>query len=107
MQLRPPAIADPTALLPAADAIAKVGAATILMAVAFVSRDPVTPTVLLAGEAVALAGSGLRAGDLVRLLVPLATAVSVLLADRGLRHPQGAVRGPRRRLPRGRVPGVT
>lgn len=78
MQLRPPVLADPTALLPAADPIAKVGAATILMAVAFVSRDPVTPAVLLAGEAVALAGSGIRPRELARLLLPLAVVASLL-----------------------------
>jgi energy-coupling factor transport system permease protein len=78
MQLRPPAIADPTALLPAADPIAKLGAATILMAVAFVSRDPITPAILLAGEAVAMAVSGLRPRDLARLLVPLAIVAALL-----------------------------
>lgn len=78
MQLHPPAIADPTALLPAADPIAKLGAATIVMAVAFVSRDPVTPAVLLAGEAAAMAVSGLRPRDLARLLIPLAIVAALL-----------------------------
>jgi energy-coupling factor transport system permease protein len=78
MQLRPPALADPTAFLPAADPIAKLGAATIVMAVAFVSRDPVTPGILLAGEAVALLGTGLRPRDLARVLVPLAIVASLL-----------------------------
>jgi energy-coupling factor transport system permease protein len=78
MQLRPPAIADPTAFLPAADPIAKLGAATILMTVAFVSRDPVTPAVLLAGEVVALVASGLRTRDLVRVLVPLLVVAGLL-----------------------------
>jgi energy-coupling factor transport system permease protein len=78
MQLRPPALADPTALLPAADPIAKLGAATLLMAVAFVSRDPVTPAILLAGEAAALPATGLRARDLARLLLPLAIVAGLL-----------------------------
>jgi energy-coupling factor transport system permease protein len=78
MQLRPTALADPTAFLPAADPIAKLGAAVILMAVAFLSRDPVTPAILLAGEGAALLATGLRSGDLVRLLAPLALVATVL-----------------------------
>jgi energy-coupling factor transport system permease protein len=78
MQLRPPALADPTAFLPTANPIAKLGAATILMAVAFVSRDPVTPAILLVGEAAALLVCGLRMRDLARLLLPLAIVASLL-----------------------------
>ncbi len=78
MQLRPPALANPTAVLPAADPIAKLGAAMILMVVAFASRDPVTPAILLAGEGLALAGTGLRPADLGRVLVPIAVVAAML-----------------------------
>jgi energy-coupling factor transport system permease protein len=78
LQLRAPALADPTALLPAADPVAKLGAAVIVMGVAFASRDPVTPAILLAGEALALAGTGLRPAALTRLLLPV-LAVATLL----------------------------
>jgi energy-coupling factor transport system permease protein len=78
MQLRPPALADPTAFLPAADPVAKLGAAVVVMAVAFASRDPVTPAILLAGEGLALAASGLRPADLRRALLPLVVAAALL-----------------------------
>ena len=78
MQLPRPAIADPTAFLPAADAIAKLGAATVIMAVAFLSRDAVTPAILLAGEGVGLAVSGMRLPDLARLMAPLVVVASVI-----------------------------
>ena len=78
MHLRAPALADPTAFLPAADPVAKLGAAVIVMGVAFASRDPVTPAILLAGEAIALAGTGLRPTALTRLLLPV-LAVAALL----------------------------
>ncbi len=54
MQLRRPALANPTAFLPSANPVAKLGAASIVMVVAFISRDPVTPAILLAGEGIAL-----------------------------------------------------
>lgn len=78
MHLRAPALADPRAFLPAADPVAKLGAAVIVMGVAFASRDPVTPAILLAGEAIALAGTGLRPTALSRLLLPV-LAVAALL----------------------------
>jgi energy-coupling factor transport system permease protein len=78
MQLRRATIADPTAFLPAADAVAKLGAAMIVAVVAFLSRDPVTPAILLAGIAVAIPGAGMRARDLARLLGPLVVAAVLL-----------------------------
>lgn len=78
MQLRRPALANPTAFLPAADAIIKLGAATAVMAVAFLSRDAVTPAILLAGEGIGLALTGMRARDLVRLLAPLVVVAAVI-----------------------------
>ena len=78
MQLRRPAIANPTAFLPAANAVAKLGAALIVMLVAFLSRDPVTPAILLAGVGLAMTLTGLRPADLVRLVVPLLVAATIL-----------------------------
>lgn len=84
MQLRRPATADPTAFLPSANAVAKLGAAGLVMAVAFLSRDPVTPAILLTGEAIALLLTGLRPADLARLIGPLLIAAAILGALNGL-----------------------
>jgi energy-coupling factor transport system permease protein len=78
MQMRPPALANPTALLPSANAVAKLGSAVIVMAVAFASRDPVTPSILLAGELLALTLTGLRPADIGRLIGPLLVVAAVL-----------------------------
>jgi len=78
MQLRRSTVADPTAFLPAADAVAKLGAAVMVAFVAFLSRDPVTPAILLAGVALVIPASGLRSRDLARLLGPLLIAASLL-----------------------------
>ena len=78
MDLRRPIVSDPTAALPAADPVAKLGAAATVMAVAFLSRDPVTPLVLLVGIMAALAGSGMRPRELIRLVLPLLFAAVLL-----------------------------
>jgi energy-coupling factor transport system permease protein len=78
MRIRPPALANPTALLPSANAVAKLGAAVIVMAVAFASRDPVTPAILLAGELMALTLTGLRPTDIGRLIGPLLVVAAIL-----------------------------
>jgi len=78
MQLRRPALADPTAVLPSANAVAKLVAAAVLMTVAFLSRDPVTPAILLAGEGLALTVTGLRPASLARLIGPLLVAAALL-----------------------------
>ena len=78
MHLRAPALANPAAFLPAADPVAKLGAAVVVMTVAFASRDPVTPAILLAGEGIALAGTGLRPAALGRLLLPVVVVATVL-----------------------------
>lgn len=78
MHLRRPAIASPTAFLPAANAVAKLGAALIVMLVAFLSRDPVTPAILLGGVGLAMSLTGLRPADLVRLVGPLLVAAAIL-----------------------------
>jgi energy-coupling factor transport system permease protein len=78
MQLRRPTIADPTAFLPSANAVAKLGAALVVMLVAFLSRDPVTPAILLLGLAVSAIGSGMRPVELARLTGPLLVAAAIL-----------------------------
>ena len=78
MDFRRPLTPDPTAFLPAADAVAKFAAALLVMLVGFLSRDPVTPAILLAGVALGLAGSGLRPADLGRTVAPLLVAAAVL-----------------------------
>jgi energy-coupling factor transport system permease protein len=84
MQLRRPAVVNPTALLPSADAIAKLGAAVVIMAAAFLSRDPVTPAILLAGEGIGLAMSGMRPRDLARLVTPLLLVAVVIGLTNGI-----------------------
>lgn len=78
MQLRRPMISDPTAFLPSANAVAKLAAALVVMVVAFLSRDLVTPAILLAGVGLASTGSGLRPAELVRLVGPLLAAAAGL-----------------------------
>jgi energy-coupling factor transport system permease protein len=78
MQIRRPAITDSTAFLPTANAVAKLGAAAVVMLVALVSRDPLTPALLLVGVGLALTQSGMRPGVLARLIGPLLVAASVL-----------------------------
>lgn len=84
MQLRRANLPDPTAFLPSANAVAKLSAAGMVMAVAFLSSDPVTPAILLAGEAVALLLTGLRPAEIARLIGPLLAAAAILGAVNGL-----------------------
>ncbi|MGH2489533.1 MAG: energy-coupling factor transporter transmembrane component T family protein [Candidatus Limnocylindria bacterium] len=84
MQLRRPALADPTAPLPAANAVAKLGAAAVTMLVALVSRDPFTPAILLIGLGLAMTQSGMRPAALARLVGPLLIAATLLGALNGL-----------------------
>lgn len=84
MQLRRPAIADPTAFLPSANAVAKLGAASVVMVAAFVSRDSITPAILLFGVIMAATVSGLRRGELARLMGPLVLAGAILGLLNGL-----------------------
>jgi energy-coupling factor transport system permease protein len=78
MQLGRPSMANPAAFLPSANPIAKLTAAVIVMVVAFASRDPVTPAILIAGEGVALLLTGLRPRALVRLVGPLLVVAGML-----------------------------
>jgi energy-coupling factor transport system permease protein len=78
MQLGRPALTNPAAFLPSANPIAKLAAAVIVMVVAFASRDPVTPAILLAGEGLALLLTGIRPRALVRLVGPLLVVAGML-----------------------------
>ncbi|MGH2462596.1 MAG: energy-coupling factor transporter transmembrane component T family protein [Candidatus Limnocylindria bacterium] len=84
MQITRPVIANPTAFLPSANAVAKLGAALVVMLVALVSRDPVTPAILLVGVGLALTVSGLQPGAVVRLVGPLLGAAAILGFFNGL-----------------------
>jgi energy-coupling factor transport system permease protein len=54
------------------------------MAAAFLSRDPVTPAILLAGEVIGLALSGMRLRDLARLVAPLLLVAVVIGLTNGI-----------------------
>jgi energy-coupling factor transport system permease protein len=84
MQVRRPAITDSTAVLPSADAVAKLGAAAVVMVVALVSRDVLTPAILLVGVGMALTQSGMRPAALARLVGPLLVAATILGILNGL-----------------------
>lgn len=74
MMLLTPIRADPRAPLAAANPLAKLGAAAILMLVLFLSVDPVTPLVLLFAIAVAVRLSGVPARALLVRSAPLFVA---------------------------------
>jgi energy-coupling factor transport system permease protein len=61
----------PTALLAAANPVAKLAAAAVLMVVLFISVDAVTALIVLAGLAVAVGLSGIRPGSLVARTWPI------------------------------------
>jgi len=78
VRLFTPLVPDPRALLARANPLAKVGAALLLMAVLFVSRDLVTPSVVLVGLVATLPLTGLAARALMARTWPLLlVAVSV------------------------------
>ncbi|MEO6059773.1 MAG: energy-coupling factor transporter transmembrane component T, partial [Candidatus Limnocylindria bacterium] len=69
---------DPAAPLPRANPVAKLVAAVVLMAVLFVSADPLTAALVLAGLAVCVPLSGVPPRDLLARTWPLLlSAVSV------------------------------
>lgn len=74
MKLFTPLRPEPTAPLPRANPVAKLGAAATLMLVLFVSVDPVTPIVVVAGLLTALPFTGLSVGDLLRRTWPILLA---------------------------------
>lgn len=74
MKLLTPLRADPRAPLATANPLAKLGAASIVMLVLFLSVDPVTPAVLLGGIAVAVRLSGVPGRTLAVRSAPLLVA---------------------------------
>ena len=90
MRLFTPLRPDPRAPLARANPVAKLAAAALLMAVLFVSLDPITPALVLAGLLAAVPFSGVSSRDLLGRTWPIllaALAVGVLnaafAADRG------------------------
>ncbi|HTE65775.1 MAG TPA: energy-coupling factor transporter transmembrane component T, partial [Candidatus Binatia bacterium] len=90
MRLFTPLRPDPRAPLARANPVANLGAAVLLMAVVFVSLDPLTPAIVLAGVIGAVPFTGLSPRDLLGRTWPIlvaAIAVGVLnaafAADRG------------------------
>jgi energy-coupling factor transport system permease protein len=67
-----------TARLARANPIAKLAAALVLMGVLFVSRDPLTPLLVLVGLAAAIPFTGLAVGDLVGRTRPILLAASAI-----------------------------
>jgi len=84
MMLLTPLRADPRAVLAAANPLAKLGAAAIVMLVLFLSVDPVTPLVLLGAIAVAVRLSGIPAGALLVRSAPLFVAAIGAAAVNGI-----------------------
>ena len=81
MRLFTPLRPNPSAPLARANPVAKLVAAVVLMAVLFVSVDPITPTIILAGLAACVPFSGVALRDLVARCRPIllaAVAVGVL-----------------------------
>jgi energy-coupling factor transport system permease protein len=76
MRLFTPLRPNPAAVLARANPVAKLVAAAILMAVLFLSADPLTPALVLAGLAVAIALSGLAPGALWARSWPLLVAAA-------------------------------
>ena len=76
MMLLTPLRADPRAPLAAANPLAKLGAAAIVMLVLFLSVDPVTPLVLLAAVAVAVRLTGIPGRALLARAAPLFVAAA-------------------------------
>jgi energy-coupling factor transport system permease protein len=74
MMLLTPLRPDPRAVLAAANPLAKLGAAAIVMVVLFLSVDPVTPLLLLCGIAVAVWLSGIPPRALLARCAPLFVA---------------------------------
>ena len=91
MKLFTPLRPDPRAPLAAANPVAKLGAALVLMAVLFVSVDAVTASVILLGTVAAVFLSGLSARSLLGRTWPiLLTALSVGILNTVLAAPRPA-----------------
>jgi energy-coupling factor transport system permease protein len=76
MMLLSPLRSDPRAVLAAANPLAKLGAAAIVMLVLFLSVDPVTPLVLLSAIALAVRLSGIPPRALLVRCAPLFVAAT-------------------------------
>lgn len=74
MQLLEALSADPTAFLARANPLAKIGAGLVVMLAAFLTTDPLTPTLLLGAELAILPATGIRAAAFARRLWPLLVA---------------------------------
>jgi energy-coupling factor transport system permease protein len=90
MKMLTPLRPEPTALLAAADPVAKLGAAGLLLVILFFSVDAITALVVLAGLALATRFSGLRLPVLLARTWPiLLTALSVGILNVVLASPAG------------------
>jgi len=93
MRLFTPLRPDPSAILARANPVAKLGAAATLMAALFVSTDPLTPAIVLAGLIAVVPLTGVAPLDLLRRTWPivLAAAAVGLLNALFAAHPGGEV----------------
>jgi len=69
---------DPRALLARANPVAKLGAATILMAILFLASGPITPALVLVGILASLPLTGIKPGTLLSRTWPLLLAALVV-----------------------------
>jgi energy-coupling factor transport system permease protein len=76
MSLLVPLAPDPTAALGRSNPVAKLTAAVVVLLGLVVTRDPLTPSLLLAVELAVLPFTGVRAGTLLRRAWPLLISVS-------------------------------
>jgi energy-coupling factor transport system permease protein len=78
MRLFTPLRPDPRATLARANPMAKLGAAAVLMAVLFISVDPLTPAIVLAGLLGTIPLTGLAPRDLIGRTWPILVAALVV-----------------------------
>lgn len=78
MRMLTPLRPDPRAPLAGANAVAKLGAAALVMVALFVSIDPVTPTIVLLVLVATVPATGLRMADLLARAWPLLVAGAAL-----------------------------
>jgi energy-coupling factor transport system permease protein len=90
MRLFTPLRPNPHALLPRANPVAKLGAALLLMTVLFLSVDPITPIVILAGLAGSVWLSGLAWTSLMARTWPILIAALVVGLVNALLGPPAA-----------------
>lgn len=78
MKLFTPIRPDPTAFLARAHPLAKISAAVLLTGLLFVSIDPLTPAVVLAGLVVSVRLAGIPAGLLLARIWPIVLAAALV-----------------------------